>query len=102
MVTSVLILITKTLNVSKEYLSGVGGDNLCKSWLNELPLWSLMVPSSYTLMALTLERYMGIVHPLRHHTSFTKINVFLLATTAWLSGPILMLCFIVPTSGVTK
>ncbi|KAI0211233.1 hypothetical protein LSAT2_003949, partial [Lamellibrachia satsuma] len=96
----VLILITKTLNVSKENLSGVGGDILCKFWLNELPLWSLMVSSSYNLMALTLERYIGIVHPLRHHTSFSKINVLMLATTAWLSGPILMLCFMVPTSGV--
>ncbi|KAI0211278.1 hypothetical protein LSAT2_003902, partial [Lamellibrachia satsuma] len=99
-VTSVLILITKTLNISKENLSGVGGDILCKFWLNELPLWSLMVSSSYNLMALTLERYIGIVHPLRHHTSFSEINVLLLATAAWLSGPILMLCFMVPTSGV--
>ena len=71
MVTTVLILIAKTLKVSIE---------------------NLMVSSSYNLMALILERYMGIVYPLRHHTSFSKINVLLLATAAWLSRPILMLC----------
>ena len=98
--TSVLILITKTLNVSKENLSGVGGDILCKFWLSELPLWSLMVSSSYSLMALTLERYMGIVHPMFHHTSFSKTNVIFLACASWWPGPILMLCFMVPTSNV--
>ena len=102
MLTSMVILITKTLNVSNENLSGMGGDILCKFWLNELTLWSLMVSSSYSLIALTLERYMGIVYTLRHYTSFSKINVLLLATTAWLSGSILMLGYMVPTSGVIK
>ena len=98
--TSVLILITKTLNVSNENLSGVGGDILCKFWLNELPLWSLMVSSSYSLIAVTIERYIGIVHPIFHHTSFSKTNVIFLASASWWPGPILMLCFMVPTSNV--
>ena len=98
--TSVLILITKTLNVSKENLSGVGGDIFCKFWLTELPLWSLMVSSSYSLIALTIERYIGIVHPMFHHTSFSKTNVIFLACASWLPGPILMLCFMVPMSNV--
>ncbi|KAI0225443.1 Somatostatin receptor type 4 [Lamellibrachia satsuma] len=100
LVTSVVILITKTLKVSKENLSGVGGDVLCKFWLSELPLWSFMMSSSYNMIALTLERYVGIVYPLRHRTSFSKIDVLLLATAAWLSGPILLTCFMFPTSGV--
>ena len=98
--TSVLILITKMLNVSKENLSGVGGDILCKFWMNELPLWSLMVSSSYGLIAVTIERYMGIVHPIFHHTSFSKKHVIFLACASWWPGPTLMLCFMVPTSNV--
>ena len=100
--TSVLILITKALNVSKQILSGVGGDILCKFWLNELPLWSLMVSSSYSLIAMTIERYIGIVHPMFHHTSLSKTNVIFLACVSWCPGPILMLCFMVPTSSVVN
>ena len=100
--TSVLILLTKTLNVSKDNLSGVGGDIFCKFWLNELPMWSLMVSSSYSLIAVTIERYIGIVHPIFHHTSFSKTNVILLASASWWPGPILMLCFMVPTSSVVN
>ena len=98
--TSVLILISKVLKSYNENLSGVGGDILCKFWLNELPLWSLMVSSSYSLMAMTIERYMGIVHPMFHHTSFSKTNVIFLACASWWPGPILMLCFMVPTYDV--
>ena len=98
--TSVLILITKVLNSYKENLSGVGGDILCKLWLNELPMWSLMISSSYSLITMTLERYIGIVHPMFHHTSFSKTNVIFLACASWWPGPILMVCFMVPSYDV--
>ena len=100
LVTSVLIMTTKTLHISEDNLSGLGYEILCKFWLNEFPLWSLMISSSYSLMAITIERYMGIVHPFLHHTSFSKRRVLLMASAAWWPGPILMLCFLVSTSGI--
>ena len=98
--TSVVKLISKVLKSDKENLSGVGGYILCKFWLNELTLWSLMVSSSYSLMAMTLERYIGIVHPMFHHTSFSKTNFIFLACASWWPGPILMVCFMVPSYDV--
>ena len=95
--TSVLILISKVL---KSYQQNLGGDIVCILWLNELLLWSLMVSSSYSLMAVTIERYMGIVHPIFHHNSFSKKTVMYLACASWWPGPILTLCFIVPTYDV--
>ena len=59
-----------------------------------------MISSSYNLMALTLERYMGIVHPMFHYSFVSKTKIILLAGAAWCLGPILNLCFFVPTSGV--
>ena len=100
--TSLVLLLTKTLPISKTNLSGLGGDILCRFWLNEMPLWSLMVSSSYSLMAITFERYLGIVHPLLHYTSFTKRHVVLLAIAAWFPGPILMSCFWVPTYAIVN
>ena len=71
-----------------------------KLCLSELPLWSLMVSSSYSQIAVTIERYIGIVHPMFHHTSFSKKNVIFLAIASWWPGPMLKLCFTVPTSNV--
>ena len=100
--TSVALLLAKTLPVSNTNLSGLGGDILCRFWLNEMPLWSLMISSSYSLMAITFERYLGIVHPLLHYTSFTKRHVVILAIAAWFPGLVLMLCFWVPTSVIVN
>ena len=100
--TSLVLMLAKTLPISRTNLSGLGGEILCRVWLNEMPMWSLIVSSSYSLMAITFERYLGIVHPLLHYTSFTKRHVVLLAIAAWSSGPILMLCFMVPTSVIVN
>jgi len=98
--TSVFLLLTKTITFSYGNLSGLGDELYCKFWLDEFPLWSLMLSSSYNLMALTVERYVGIVFPLFHHTFLSKTKILVLASAAWCPGPILMLCFLVPTSGV--
>ena len=100
LVTSVLILMTKSDKISRNNLSGIGGEILCRFWISEFPLWSLMVSSSYNLMGLTFERYLGIVHPLFHHTFSSRTKVLLLAGAAWCAGPVLKLCFLVPTSGI--
>jgi 7 transmembrane receptor (rhodopsin family) len=48
---------------------------VCKLWYSKAWLWSMLTSSSYGIVALTLERYMGIVHPLWHKTFFTRPKV---------------------------
>ena len=98
--TSVCILVIKTINISNENLSGLGGELYCRLWWTEFLLWSLIISSSYNLMVLTLERCMRVVHPLFHHKFVSKIKILAFAGAAWWPGPILLLCFVVPTSGV--
>ena len=100
-VTSCCIMITTTSRTQVEELSGIMGDIYCRFWLSDLPLWSFMISSSYTLILLTVERYIAIVYPIFHHTSFKRTTVLALAIAAWFPGFIFMLCFLVPTSGVT-
>ena len=100
LMTSVLILIIKSLHISGGHLSGIAAELLCRFWTSELPLWSLVISSSYNLMAMTVERYIAIVHPIFYHTSFTTKRTILLACAAWLPGFILMLLTVVPTAGV--
>ena len=100
-VTSIFILVSTTTRKPVETnLSGITGELYCRLWLTDLPLWSLLVSSSYTLMALTFERYMSIVHPILHHNAFTMTKTLLLAGVAWMPGFALNLCFTLPTTRV--
>ena len=99
-ITSLLVILTTTTRTPMANLSGITGDVFCKLWLSDLPLWTLLSSSSYALIVLTIERYVAIVHPIFHHNSFSRIKVLLLAGSTWLAGLMVMLCVIVPTSGV--
>ena len=100
LMTSVLILIIKSLHISGGHLSGIAAELLCRFWTSELPLWSVIISSSYNLMAMTVERNIAIVHPIFYHTSFTTKRVMLLAGATWWPGFLLMLVTVVPTAGV--
>ena len=97
---SVLILATTVTNKSVDDLSGISGEIYCRLWLSDLFLWCFLVASSYTLMALTFERYMSIVHPVLHHNIFSQSKVIYLACSAWVPGFVQYFCFLVPTTRV--
>ena len=98
---SLFILIT-TMPTTKPSinLTGLMGDLYCRFWLSDLPLWSLLTSSSYSLMAMTFERYMSIVHPIVHYGKFSMRIVLMLAGASWSSGFICYLFYIVPHSEV--
>ena len=99
-ITSLLVILANTTRTSVTHLSGITGDVLCKLWLSDLPLWTLLSSSSYALIVLTIERYVAIEHPVFHHNSFSRTKVLLFAGSAWLAGLMAIFCVIVPTSGV--
>ena len=61
-----------------------------------------MVSSSYNLMVLSLERYMGIVHTMFHRNFFSRTKIILLVGAAWCPGLTIKLFFLVLTSGVVN
>ena len=98
---SCCIMLTTTTRTSVAHdLSGIVGEIYCRFWLSDLPLWSFLISSSYTLIVLTIERYIAIVYPLFHYSSCSKTSVLVLAIAAWFPGLIYMLGLLVPTSGV--
>ena len=97
---SVFILATTMTNKSVDDLSGMWGEIYCRLWLSDLPMWSLLASSSYSLMALTCERYMSIVHPVLHHNLMSKSKVICLACAAWVPGFVLYFSLLVSTTEV--
>ena len=99
---SVFILATTTTNKSVDNLSGIWGELYCRLWLSDLPMWSLLASSSYSLMALTSERYMSIVHPVLHHNLLSKNKVICVACAAWVPGFVLYFSLLVSTTEVVN
>ena len=54
---------------------------LCRLWFTKMPLWGLLVSSTYNVVSLTAERFLAIVYPLRHRAWCSRRSV-----SAWLSA----------------
>ena len=48
---------------------------LCRLWFTKMPLWGLLMSSTYSLVSLTLERFLAVVYPLRHRTWCSRRRV---------------------------
>ena len=72
----------------------------CKLWLSQVPLWGLMASSTYNLVAISIERYMAVAHPLWHKTSFTDTKSRVSMIVIWLFGVSYVTLLMVPTSRV--
>jgi len=48
---------------------------LCRLWFTKMPLWGMLVSSTYSLVSLTLERFLAVVYPLRHRAWCSRRSV---------------------------
>nr|XP_006813290.1 PREDICTED: rhodopsin-like [Saccoglossus kowalevskii] len=73
---SSLIFILSYLGPTMDPLpNNITGTIFCKFWVSLYPLWSLFDSSSLNLVAITIERYFAIVHPVMHLNKFTMSGV---------------------------
>lgn len=71
---ALLILLTNLLkDPGVEYDQYSIRDNLlCKLWFTQTSMWTMLVSSNYMVVALTVERYIALVHPIFHRAKFSK------------------------------
>ena len=99
--TTATILIGSSFNVyDSEGNYGLLGKIRCFIWNNKVLLWSLFLSSTFNLIALNFERYLGVVFPIFHKTKLTKLHVYITAIFVWLSGFIYNLPLKIATSYV--
>ena len=77
-------------------LEGAHAEVFCFIVMCKLPLWLLMDVSSFSLIFLTIERYISIVFPIYYHTNVTRKKVLLLLPIAWIMG-LLEQCWVCST-----
>ncbi|ELU01551.1 hypothetical protein CAPTEDRAFT_72520, partial [Capitella teleta] len=85
LVSSVFLAMTFTYKMTPTvHMEGSAGLALCICLEGEGLLWIFLSASAFSLMSLTFERYIKIVFPIRHHTSFTDAKKATLLAMSWL------------------
>ena len=85
------------LNINQGH-SGILGQLYCRIWANRLLVWSMFMSSTYNLLAVTMERYMEIVYPLKHRIICTPERTHFVIFLVWLIGPAYNIPLTFPTS----
>ena len=99
-VSALLIAVSFARQYPAQQRSGFKDDQYCNLWLSHILLWGLMTSSIYNLMAVSIERYVAIVHPVWHRWSFTKTKANASVVFIWLFGVVFIASLVIPTTGV--
>ena len=72
---SIILLLWSTIPVTGFPMSNssLRDQFVCHLWLSRFLLWALLLSSTYSVLAITIERFVAIVHPVIH-----KVHVMML------------------------
>jgi len=78
MCASFLTLLTAVIEVDGTLMSRTStwDQFVCRVWLTRVPLWALLVTSTYGILITALERYLAVVYPIWYKVKM-KQNHFL-------------------------
>jgi len=48
---------------------------LCRLWFTKMPVWGLLMSSTYNVVSLTIERFLAIVYPFRYRAWHSRRKV---------------------------
>lgn len=91
-------LISTMFDYSVIPFTGPWADLLCKLWATNFLLWGLLISSTYNLLTMTLERYLGVVHTVWHKVHVTRSKVKVTLPFPWLFGLIIYGSYSIPSS----
>lgn len=77
---------------------GWSGWLACSIWSSNSFLWGLVFSSTYSLIALTLERYLSVVYPVWHKVCFSRTKAYVVMLLTWVAGLVEGVAHSIPTS----
>ena len=96
------LLATVPLGQLEKNFTGVAGYLRCILWDSSFAVWASFLSSTYNLVALSIERYFKIVHPIHHKVYFTKAKAYSMMAMAWSTGIIYQSLLLFSTGGVRR
>ena len=97
---SILMIFVAIFADRGRVLKGVSGILLCRLWYSTYPLWAGMVASTFNLLAITLERYACIVHPIMYKNKVSVRTIKVACVGVWLTGYGLQVCITILPAGL--
>lgn len=81
----------------------IADEAICRLWYTKLPLWGMLVASTYGILMMTLERFFAVVYPIWHKTTYTRNRILSALTMAlpWVIGISFNTAYMVPTAMIT-
>lgn len=94
-VTSLFIITFGTTRIVRHSLShyGASGFFLCRFWWSRFFVFSGFAVSTFNLTAMSIERYIAVVHPLKYQVFFKRRNTTIIILIVWIVGPIMQWVF---------
>ena len=77
-------------------------DIFCRLLKSSLPMWGLFVSSTYNLIAMTLDRYLALVHPIVHRNRCSRKIIYVNMALVWVFGLGWQSSYTIPTSGLSE
>ena len=100
---SIFILLTQFFTVGlTEGMTHLQAELFCRLWASQFLPWGLMLSSTYNLMAISVERYMAIVHPIWHMNNFTDSKTRVSIVIIWFFGVMYVGAIAIPTAGLVN
>lgn len=73
---------------------------LCRLWFTKMPLWGLLVSSTYNIVSLTVERFLAIVYPFQYRVWYSRRRALLMMAATWIIGPAYNIAYMTPSSTI--
>ena len=83
---SLVVILNAILADRGRTLHGVAGILLCRFWYSMYLLWSPLTSSTFNLLAIAIERYLCIVHPIMYKNKVTRKNILTVCVITWSTG----------------
>ena len=101
LINSVLVILNNVIEDRLDNVSsGLGSEIFCRLWLLRSPSWGFMTMSSYNLVAIGLERYIAIVHPLKYNKDMVQRRLGWIIFAEIVLGFFAQYALIIPTSTI--
>jgi len=77
---------------------------ICRLWFTKFPLWGLLLASTYGVVAMSLEKYVAVVHAVWYVSRFARSRAMIriLLAAPWITGIGILAGYSITTSRITR
>lgn len=97
-----LVLILTTKQQPGVYYSGIWGEIVCRVWMGQFALWTTLQASIFSLLVITVERYLEVVHPIFYKVNRGRRVVWIMALSPWVLALAVSIHVVVLRNGVSS